>query len=223
MGRLWPPKGHQIISITSNAGFCCCWGVLFGGSGRFPLGRSVRGQRLSAAPTWKENIAFAKAQSSVVVVFSVFFFLFCCRIEEKDSSKLFFVLAGPVLYPRQVIRRSPVAVASCLDWPELLFKVCGVLSSTYPEPLWEPCLTWGFGAFSMGFLAIHKQPVGSQPVRLKCRIWSVRNDCAQELHRCRRLSSLLAESTNGFRWLVLCTVHASHRRAGFPGSRAWRQ
>ena len=66
--------------------FCCRLGVLFGGSRRFPLGRSVHGQRVSATPTWKENIAFAKAQSPVVVVFSVFFFLFCCRIEEKDGS-----------------------------------------------------------------------------------------------------------------------------------------
>ena len=89
MGRLWPPKGHPIVSITSNASFCCHLGGLFGGSGRFLLGRSVRGQRVSAAPTWKENIAFAKAQSPVVLVFNVFFFLFCCRIEEKDGSKPF--------------------------------------------------------------------------------------------------------------------------------------
>ena len=66
--------------------FVIVWGVLFGSSGRFPLGRSVHGQRVSVAPTWKENTAFAKAQSPVVVLFSVLFFLFCCRIEEKDGS-----------------------------------------------------------------------------------------------------------------------------------------
>ena len=151
--------------------FVVVGGVLFGGSGRFPFGRSVRGQRVSTAPTWRENIAFTKAQSPVVVVFSVFFFLSCCRIEEKDGSKPFFVLAGPVLYPRQLVRCSPVAMASCLDWPELLFKVRGALSSTYLEPLWEHSVQHGFfWAFSMGFLPIHKQPIGSQLVHLKCRV-----------------------------------------------------
>ena len=86
------------------------------------------------------------------------------------------------------------------------------LSRTFVGTL---CSTWGLWAFSMGFLAIHRQPIGSQPVRLKCRVWSVRNNCANELRRCRQLSSLLAESTNGFRWPVLCTVHAGHRLQGF--------
>ena len=91
--------------------FVVVGGVLFGGSGRFPLGRSVRGQRVSAAPMWKENIAFAKAQSPVVVVLSVFFFLFCCRVEEKDGSKPFFVLAGPVL-----CSCTPASLSAAVQW-----------------------------------------------------------------------------------------------------------
>ena len=55
-------------------------------------------------------------------------------------------------YPRQLIRHSPAAVASCLDWPELLFKVRGALSSTYPEPLWEHSVQRGvFGLSAWGF------------------------------------------------------------------------
>ena len=56
------------------------------------------------------------------------------------------------LYPRQLIRHSPEAVASCLDWLELLFKVRGALSSTYPEPLWEHSVQRGvFGLSARGF------------------------------------------------------------------------
>ena len=197
--------------------FVVVWGVLFGGSGRFPLGRRVRGQRVSAAPTWKENIAFAKAQSLVVVVFSVFFFLFCCRIEEKDGLSrslcwraLFCAVVPLLAYPPQsssggfLFRLAKTVVQG-------MWSAIEYLSQTFVGTL---CSTWGFWAFSMGFLAIHKHPRGSQPVRLKCRVWSVQNDCAKELCRCRRLSSLLAESTNGFWWPVLCTVDVGHRRAG---------
>ena len=148
-------------------------GCLFGGSGRFPLGRSVHGQRVSATPTWKENIAFTKAQSPVVVVFSVFFFLFCCRIEEKDGSSrslcwraLFYAAVPPPAYPPQSSGGSFLfGLAGTIV--QGMWSAIEYLSRTFVGTL---CSTWGFWAFSMGFLAIHKQLTGSQPVRLKCRV-----------------------------------------------------
>ena len=119
------------------------------------------------------------------------------------------------LYPRQLIRKQSSGGGFLFGLARTVvqgtWSAIEYLSQTFVGTL---CSTWGFWAFSMGFLAIHKQPIGSQPVCLKCRVWSVRNDCVEELRRCRRLSSLLAESTNGFRWPVLCTVDVGHRRVG---------
>ena len=158
----------QVFVIVGGGG-----GGLFGGSGRFPLGRSVRCQRVSSAPMWKENIAFAKAQSAVVVMFNVFFFLFCCRIEEKDGSKPFFVLAGLVLCNCTLVSLSPQSSGGGFlsglagTIVQGTWSATEYLSRTFVGTLYS---TWGFWAFSMGFLAIHKQPTGSQPVRLKCRV-----------------------------------------------------
>ena len=128
---------------------------MFGGSGRFPLGRSVRGQRVSAAPTWKENIAFAKAQSPVMVVLSVFFFLFCCKIEEKDGSSR--SLCWRALSCAAV---TPASLSATVQQRWLLVWIGWNYCSRYveryrvliPEPLWEHSVQRGvFGLLAWGF------------------------------------------------------------------------
>ena len=66
---------------------------MFGGSGRFPLikerlqskGKALRQRRRK---TWH---SLTPNHRPVVVVFDVFFFRFCCRIEAKKGSKPFFL------------------------------------------------------------------------------------------------------------------------------------
>ena len=89
MGRLWPPKGHPIVSITSNIGFCCRLGGFVWWQWKVPTRKERLWSKGKRCANVEGKIAFAKAQSLVVVVFNVFFFLFCCKIQEKDGSKPF--------------------------------------------------------------------------------------------------------------------------------------
>ena len=106
---------------------------------------------------------------------------------------------GKVWPPLFCAAVTPASLSAAVQLRWLPVWICRNYCSRYVERYWVliPNLC-GNTLFNVGFLAIHKQLTGSQPVRLKCRVWSIRNDCAEELHRCRRLSSLLAESTNAF-------------------------
>ena len=79
MGRLWPPKGHQIASRTSNVGFCCRLGGFVWRQWKVPTRKERLRPQGKRCAKWKENI--------VVVMFSffLFLFLFCCRIEGSKE------------------------------------------------------------------------------------------------------------------------------------------
>ena len=89
---------------------------MFGGSGRFPVERSARSQRVSTAPTWKENIAFAEAQSPIVVVFSVFFLFVFVAGSKKKTARAVLCAGGRDVPQRQWVSTA-TAVLTEWEWP----------------------------------------------------------------------------------------------------------